>query len=113
MGKDGQFDAPDDSEDGGGYEFSQARGVIVLDTKGSPYGDIGLVAVIPVGMCQVSGVRMTAKKESILQKGDEFGYFQFGGSDIIMLFQKGRVKDIYRGKKDNRYGNKVVDGKCN
>lgn len=35
---DGQFDAPDNSEEGGGYEFSQARGVIVLDTKGSLYG---------------------------------------------------------------------------
>jgi len=107
---DGQFDAPDNSEDGGGYEFSQARGVIVLDTKGSPYGDIGLVAVIPVGMCQVSAVRMTATKGSSLQKGDEFGYFMFGGSDIIMLFQKGRVRKILDGTEYNKYGTKVVDG---
>jgi len=111
--KDGQFDAPDNSEDGGGYEFSQARGVIVLDTKGSPYGDIGLVAVIPVGMSQVSAVRMTATKGSTLQKGDEFGYFMFGGSDIIMLFQKGRVQEILGSKEYSRYGTKVVVGKCN
>ncbi len=87
----GYFDAPDGAENG--YEFSQARGVIIIDTKGSPYGDVGLVAVIPVGMAQVSGVRMIATSGAEVQKGDEFGYFQFGGSDIIMLFQEGVVPE--------------------
>ena len=53
----GQFDAADSSQDG--YEFLQARGILTIDTTDSPYGDIGVVAVIPVGMCQVSGVNMT------------------------------------------------------
>ena len=26
-----------------------------------------------------------------MQKGDEFGYFMFGGSDIVMLFQNKKV----------------------
>jgi phosphatidylserine decarboxylase len=26
-----------------------------------------------------------------LQKGDEFGFFLFGGSDIVMLFQNKKV----------------------
>ena len=33
---------------------------------------------------------MTAVEGAYLNKGDEFGFFLFGGSDIIMLFQGGR-----------------------
>ena len=82
-----QFDAPDNSE--GGYEFAQARGIVTIDTTKSSYGNMGIVAVIPVGMCQVSSVNMTATPGKEMLKGDEFGYFLFGGSDIIMLFQEG------------------------
>ena len=71
------FDAPDDP----GYQFAQARGLIVLDTA------IGLVAVLPIGMCQVSSVVMTAEVGVTLRKGEEVSYFQFGGSDIILLFE--------------------------
>jgi len=105
---DGQFDAPDDSEDG--YEFAQARGIITIDTSNSPYGDIGIVTIIPVGMSQVSSVSMIATEGSCLQKGDEFGFFQFGGSDIIMLFQEGVVppKNIIGGELYNHYGMHVA-----
>jgi phosphatidylserine decarboxylase len=71
------FDAPDNA----GYQFAQARGLIVLDTA------IGLVAVLPIGMCQVSSVILTAEKGVTLRKGEEISYFQFGGSDIIVLFE--------------------------
>ena len=72
-----------------GYEFSQVRGVLTLDTSGSADGDIGLVAVIPVGMSHVASVNLTTVPGTQVAKGEEFGYFQFGGSDIIVLFQKG------------------------
>lgn len=91
----GQFSAPDKSIKGKppvGYEFSQARGYLIIDTSNSPAGDVGLVAAIPVGMCQVSSVLLN---QPILgqhvEKGTEFGHFEFGGSDIILLFQKGRL----------------------
>ncbi len=71
------FDAPDDA----GYQFAQARGLIVLDTP------IGLVAVLPIGMCQVSSVIVTAEVGVTVRKGEELSYFQFGGSDIILLFE--------------------------
>lgn len=83
----GQFNAADSSDDG--YEFLQARGILTIDTTDSPYGNIGVVAVIPVGMCQVSGVNMTHAVGRRCNKGDEFGYFTFGGSDIIVLTQAG------------------------
>ncbi len=69
------------AQDGTGYQFSQARGLLVLESS------IGLVAVLPVGMCQVSSVVMTADVGVKLRKGEEFAYFQFGGSDVVMLFE--------------------------
>lgn len=101
-----QFDAPDSSE--GGYEFAQARGVLVVDTTGSPYGDIGLVAVVPVGMAQVSSVHMTATVGSDALKGDEFGYFVFGGSDIIVVLQQQATLQIRTGTDYLHYGNAIA-----
>lgn len=70
------------AEDGTGYQFTQARGLVVLDSP------IGKVAVLPIGMAQVSSCILTVEKNMNLFKGQEFGYFQFGGSDIIVLFSK-------------------------
>lgn len=72
-----KFEAPDTA----GYQFAQARGLIILDTP------IGLVAVVPIGMSQVSSVIMTAEVGVTVRKGEELSYFQFGGSDIILLFE--------------------------
>jgi len=36
-----------------------------------------------------------------LVKGDEFGYFCFGGSDIIMLFEPGRIE--FTAKENTHY----------
>ena len=70
-----------DSLDIAGYQFAQTRGLIVLQTA------IGLVAVLPIGMSQVSSVVITAEVGVTLRKGEEISYFQFGGSDIILLFE--------------------------
>lgn len=83
---DGSLDV-EDGTGGTGYQFTQVRGLIIIETE-----NIGLVAVLPIGMAQVSSVNMTAEVGVTLQKGEEFSYFAFGGSDIIVLFQKGKVK---------------------
>jgi len=70
-----------DAQDSTGYQFAQSRGLLVLDSP------VGLVAVLPIGMAQVSSVVMTAEVGKRLHKGEEFAYFQFGGSDIVMLFE--------------------------
>lgn len=91
--KDNQWDAPDGA--GNGYEFKQSRGLIILETA-----ELGKVAILPIGMCQVSGVLMTPGLEGKeVVKGQEFGKFQFGGSDIIMLFEK-KPEDLYLYKTD-------------
>ncbi|KAI1821859.1 putative phosphatidylserine decarboxylase [Xylaria intraflava] len=67
--------------DSAGYQFCQIRGLFVLKTA------IGLVAVLPIGMCQVSSVVPTAEVGRTLFKGEELAYFQFGGSDIVLVFE--------------------------
>ena len=49
MTADGQFDAPDSSMDG--YEFNQSRGIVIVDSQ----SEVGKVAILPIGMAQVSG----------------------------------------------------------
>jgi phosphatidylserine decarboxylase len=68
--------------DGTGYQFVQTRGLIVLESP------IGLVACLPMGMAQVSSVVITAEAGMTLRKGEELGYFQFGGSDFVMVFER-------------------------
>lgn len=68
--------------DGAGYEFMQTRGIVIIDSP------IGLVAICPIGMGQVSSVILTAEEGRTLQKGEEISYFQFGGSDYCMVFQQ-------------------------
>ena len=69
--------------EGTGYQFLQTRGLVVLETRA------GLVACLPVGMAQVSSVVITAEVGAVLRKGEEMGYFQFGGSDFVMVFEAG------------------------
>lgn len=68
--------------EGTGCQFVQTRGLVVLDSP------VGLVACLPVGMAQVSSVVITAELGTDLRKGEEMGYFQFGGSDFVMLFER-------------------------
>ncbi len=72
--------------DGTGYQFTQDRGLIIIESP------VGLVAVLPIGMAQVSSVNLTAQVGATLAKGEEFGYFAFGGSDIVVMFEKDKVK---------------------
>ena len=63
--------------------------------------NLGKVAVLPIGMAQVSGVHMDTdriKVGDMVVKGQEFGKFKFGGSDIIVLLPK--APDLYLYKKD-------------
>ena len=73
-----KLDAPDYP----GYQFLQARGLIVIDNP-----TLGLVAVLPIGMCQISSVVLSVKEGDVLKKGQEISYFQFGGSDIVVVFE--------------------------
>lgn len=85
----GTLDAPDDA----GYEFIQARGCVIIEND-----LLGYVAVLPIGMAQVSSVKLVwepaegdtypIQPMAPINKGDEISHFEFGGSDIVLVFQK-------------------------
>ena len=66
-------------------QYDAPGGVITWDEQAGRY-----VAVIPVGMCQVSSVNFedTIVPGAKVEKGDPLGYFMFGGSDIVMIFSE-------------------------
>ncbi|KAE8141665.1 phosphatidylserine decarboxylase-domain-containing protein [Aspergillus pseudotamarii] len=72
-----------DAPDYAGCQWCQTRGLVVIQTK-----DYGKVAVLPIGMAQVPSVGMTVKKGDHVKKGDNISYFQFGGSDMVVVFEK-------------------------
>ncbi|RDX44902.1 hypothetical protein OH76DRAFT_1038032 [Lentinus brumalis] len=73
------MEAPDEP----GYQFIQARALVVIETE-----DMGLVAVLPIGMAHISSVLLSVKAGDVVKKGDELAYFHFGGSDVVMVFQE-------------------------
>ncbi len=83
--------------DGTGYQFRQDRALIVLD---SPV--VGFVALLPIGMDFISSCNITVDEGDYLNKGDEFGYFLFGGSDMIMLFERNDI-DILASEEGRLY----------
>lgn len=104
-----------DAQDATGYQFVQCRGLFILQTA------IGKIAVLPMGMAQVSSIvfvkpgtqeliRLTpqerkglsydeqvalinekVRKEVVgktVAKGEMISTFLFGGSDIVMVFER-------------------------
>jgi len=52
---------------------------------------IGLVCFVAVGMVEVSSCVVGVKEGQRLNKGDELGYFQFGGSTHCLVFRPGAI----------------------
>ena len=67
-----------------GWQNIETRGCVIIDTE-----KYGLVALLPIGMSQVSSVNFedTVRAGSTVKKGDMLGHFLFGGSDFVLLFQ--------------------------
>lgn len=51
----------------------------------------GLVAYIAIGATMVGSIQMTKGKGDTVAKGEELGYFAFGGSCVITVFEPGKV----------------------
>ena len=67
--------------------LSENRRILTLiETK-----SFGTIAFIEVGATCVGEIYQTYKPENPVQKGDEKGYFSFGGSTIVLLFQQNTI----------------------
>jgi len=66
------------------------RDYVVIQTK-----DFGDVLFVAVGATDVGSVQIHEKYQTAgasIDKGDELGMFQFGGSSIVVAFQEGCFK---------------------
>ena len=52
----------------------------------------GVFLYVEIGATCIGTIRQTYKPDSLIKKGDEKGYFEFGGSSIILLFERGRIR---------------------
>lgn len=59
----------------------------ILQTKN--FGDI---AMFEVGATMVGGIKQSYTPDSFVKKGEEKGYFYFGGSTCILVFEKDKIK---------------------
>ncbi|MEG0398241.1 MAG: phosphatidylserine decarboxylase, partial [Cetobacterium sp.] len=53
--------------------------------------NFGNIVMSEIGATMVGGIKQTYIPNSFVKKGDEKGYFYFGGSSCILLFEKGKV----------------------
>ena len=63
------------------------RSITLLQTE-----QFGCVANIEVGATFIGSIQQTYKPNEPVQMGSEKGYFLFGGSTVITLFESGRVQ---------------------
>ena len=66
--------------------------------------DKGVIIIAPVGATMVGSILETYTPNQEVNKGDEMGYFAFGGSTIVMLVAKNNLKidaDILENTKNN------------
>ncbi len=72
-----------------GYDATvNTRGLVFIE---SPDPKIGMVCVIPIGITEISSVTIKVKKGDKISKGDELGYFSYGGSSMCLVFQPGAI----------------------
>ncbi|KMW45710.1 phosphatidylserine decarboxylase family protein [Ralstonia insidiosa] len=81
---------PEGLNDSQGYSTAMAtRAIVVID---SDEPALGQVACVFVGMAEVSSCVIDIALGQHVQKGEELGYFQYGGSTYCLVFQPGAIR---------------------
>jgi len=75
-----------------GYEANvNTRGLVFIESDNKA---IGKVCVIPIGITEISSIRLDVKEGDYVEKGQEIGRFSYGGSSMCLVFQKDAVKQF-------------------
>jgi len=69
------------------YLWENKRVLTLIETE-----QWGLVAFVAIGATCVGRIHMTREKGDSVAKGDELGYFAFGGSCVATFFERDRIK---------------------
>lgn len=64
-----------------------ARKIVPIDSP-----QFGRVMAVCIGAMMVGSIKPTVNEGDHVKRGQEFGYFAFGGSTIVVLFEKGVVE---------------------
>lgn len=78
----------------GYYASVNTRGLVFIESDDPT---IGMVCVIPIGITEVSSVTISVAHGQRLEKGQELGYFSYGGSSMCMVFQPGAIREFTMG----------------
>jgi phosphatidylserine decarboxylase len=70
-----------------GYLWENRRTLTRLQTD-----RFGQVLVLEIGATNVGSIVQTYSPNSTVAKGDEKGYFRFGGSSTLLLFEPGKIR---------------------
>jgi phosphatidylserine decarboxylase len=69
------------------YLWQNKRVLTLLDSP-----RLGAIAIIEIGATCVGSIRQTFTPGQPVAKGAEKGYFAFGGSSVVTLFEPGRIR---------------------
>jgi phosphatidylserine decarboxylase len=69
------------------FFMERRRAVVVIRSA-----TVGLVALVPIGISTISSITLLPRAGDYVAKGEEIGHFAYGGSTIVLLFEKDRVK---------------------
>ncbi|MDB6080855.1 MAG: psdD [Chlamydiia bacterium] len=67
--------------------YKNRRVITYLETE-----KFGTIAYLEIGATNVGSIKQTYTPDTFYPKGSEKGYFNFGGSALIILFQKDRIQ---------------------
>ncbi|AJC22415.1 phosphatidylserine decarboxylase family protein [Pandoraea pulmonicola] len=91
-------EAPSEGEDQAGLNDSQGyltatatRAIVVIKAEEPALGTVGCLFV---GMGDVSSCILRVDRGQHLGKGDELGYFQYGGSTYCLVFEEGVIASL-------------------
>jgi phosphatidylserine decarboxylase len=94
-----------------GYEVAvNTRGLVYIESSEK---SIGMVCVIPIGITEVSSITLTVDVNKKVKKGDQLGYFSYGGSTLCMVFQPGVIDYYTLGAPDVKDSNVGPPGSIN
>jgi phosphatidylserine decarboxylase len=68
------------------------RAIVFIEPQDPRIGDIALVFV---GLTEVSSCQATVREGDLVRQGDEIGHFAFGGSTCCMLFDRSKLSELY------------------
>ncbi|MCC6414389.1 MAG: phosphatidylserine decarboxylase, partial [Opitutaceae bacterium] len=69
------------------YLVENKRMITLIETEA-----FGTVAMLEVGATNVGNIKQSYVEDRVVAKGEEKGFFAFGGSCVITLFQRGRIR---------------------